>query len=160
VIGDSLTVGARDIGGLARLLGDDGWEPRIIARTGAVTPWGLAQVEARPAVPATAVVALGTNPGSAVRGFASEVEAVVDALITRGARRVLWVTPHHADGRQYDAKARVLLAVARSRPELVIADWRPVAERHREWMDPDGVHLSDDGYLALARFMRDQLRRL
>jgi lysophospholipase L1-like esterase len=157
VIGDSLTVGARDLGGLRGLLEADGWDPAVVARTGASTSWGLARVEAMSAVSDVVVVELGTNPGPHVRDFAAEVDGVVAALVERGARRVLWVTPHHADGGRYDQKAAVLLAAADDHPQLEIADWRTVAERHRSWMDPDGIHYTDVGYRALASFMRDAL---
>jgi lysophospholipase L1-like esterase len=158
VVGDSLTVGARDVGDLRGLLERDGWRAGVIARTAAALDWGLERVESLDRVPEIAVVALGTNPGPTVRGFADEVDALLDALEARGARRVLWVAPHHADGRRYDAKVRVLYDAAEARPVVRVADWGVVAEEHPEWMDDDGIHLTDRGYAALARFIRDELR--
>ncbi len=155
VLGDSLTVGARDYGALESVLTDDGWVPEIVADHGRQVPWATARVLERDAVPRDVVVALGTNPGPSVRDLEREVEDLLVALKQRGARRVLWVPPQASDDR-YDERVAVLEAFARAR-RLRLSGWGPSLLERPEWMHTDGVHLSAGGYTALATHIRDAL---
>src|SRR5439155_5382435 len=47
IIGDSIMVGAHDIGGLQGLLEESGWNAEIVAQVGAGLPWAIQQVEQR-----------------------------------------------------------------------------------------------------------------
>ncbi|MEO7557253.1 MAG: hypothetical protein ABIV94_11690 [Acidimicrobiales bacterium] len=153
VVGDSLTVGA-DSKGLTKLLKAAGWQPTIEAEEGRSTKGAIDVVQRRVKVaPPLVLVELGTNPGSAIATFAPEVDNLVDLLRSRGAQRVVWVTPVHHDDDRYDDKVRVLEARAVADPEFRVADWRRVAWANKEWFRADGLHYNDAGFAALAQFL-------
>jgi hypothetical protein len=155
VLGDSLTEGADD-NGLSKLLKADGWKPQIVAETGRSTRGGIDAARRDVAsAPPLVIVELGTNPSSAVGTFAEEVDTLVDLLHTRGAQRIVWVTPVHHDDDRYDDKVDILLAKAKADPSVVVADWRPVAWAHKAWFRADGLHYIDTGFANLAQFMTD-----
>src|SRR5207237_5384768 len=81
VLGDSLSVGARDIGGLQRLLEGNGWDAEILAEVGVGVPWALQQVEPRLVVPRIVLVELGSNPSPLLNDFENEVRRLIDALV-------------------------------------------------------------------------------
>lgn len=160
VLGDSLTIGA-DKAGLTRTLSAEGWKVDVDADVGRSTRGGIYALRVQhPAVPATVVVELGTNPSAAIGTFAADIDTMLSELAARGATRVLWLTPHHRDDNRYDAKSAAIEAAAAKNPMLVVADWNAVAAGHREWMLPDGLHYTAAGYSMLAAFMADQLDAL
>src|SRR5690349_20747258 len=91
IIGDSIMVGARDIGGLQGLLEESGWNPEILAQVGASLPWAIQHVEQLLVVPRIVVVEMGTNPSPLIGNFENEVTQVLDDLSMRGARRIIWI---------------------------------------------------------------------
>lgn len=159
-IGDSLLVGAINHGGLSVVLEFDGWVPETIAEQGRSVPWAVDQVELRRRVPRYVVVVLGSNPGFSSDGFEGDVRALRDALVRRGARRIVWVPPHHTDPVRYAEKLRVLREADRADRRMVVPDWGGLLDEHAHWIAGDGVHLTEDGYTALSLFIGDQLARL
>jgi lysophospholipase L1-like esterase len=158
-LGDSLLVGAVEHGGLEETLARDGWRLEVVAERGRTVPWALQQVEARRRpVPRTVLVVLGTNPGAGVAGFQDEVELFLEALRSRGARRILWIPPHREGDRRYREKVEILEGLAGE--GLAVPDWGAVLDRHPEWVGGDGIHLTEEGYRALAAFIRHELTRL
>lgn len=155
-IGDSILVGARDEGGLVDLLADAGWEAEVVAEGSRQVSWALYQVEAREDVPRTVVVVLGSNPGAGVGTFPEEATTLIDALRARGARRILWIPPHALDGRYADKQAALRELEGRV---VDVLDWPAALDPHPEWYQGDGLHLTSDGYEALALFLRDALTR-
>ncbi|MEY2570769.1 MAG: hypothetical protein QOE63_1119 [Acidimicrobiaceae bacterium] len=156
VVGDSLVVGA-DSAGLTRLLQADGWTVEIDATEGRSTRTGIVDVADRTSVPSLVLVEMGTNPSSNIAGFADEIRQMLDDLEAKGAKRVLWVTPHYRDDDRYDDKDKAIMAAAAADPTLVVADWHAIAAAHPEWMRSDGLHYTDLGYLHLAAFLSDQI---
>ncbi|MGI8663369.1 MAG: hypothetical protein ACR2LQ_09195 [Acidimicrobiales bacterium] len=153
VLGDSLAIGADD-NGLSKLLKADGWEPQIVADKGRSVRGGiLAATQEVPQVPPLTIVELGTNPSPTVATFAEEVDALVDLLHSRGATRIVWLTPVHHDDDRYDDKVNILNAKARADSSVVVADWRRVAWAHKAWFRGDGLHYTDVGFAALAKFI-------
>lgn len=159
VLGDSITVGARDAGGLVDKLTEDGWIPDVVAEVGKTVPWAIDQVEQRDEVPRVVLVALGTNPSPLLRDFADEVDELLDALRERGARTIAWIPPRAAEPERYAERVSVLRA-ADDEGRLVLSDWDVLTEGHPEWFHTDGIHLSVDGYRALADHERAFLDRL
>ncbi|MGH2784675.1 MAG: GDSL-type esterase/lipase family protein [Actinomycetota bacterium] len=160
-IGDSIMVGADEHGHLGAILALDGWELETIAERGRSTRWAVDEIEDREErVPRFVVVVLGTNPGFSAFGFAEDVEELRAALIERGARRILWIPPHHPDPERYAEKLEVLAAADRAEGRMVVAPWGAVLDAHPEWVVGDGLHLTEDGYAALAAFIADWLARL
>lgn len=161
-IGDSLLRGAEQAGSFGAILEFDGWEPEMIAESGRSTRWAVDEIEARDErVPRYVVVVLGTNPGFSSDGFADEVKELRDALVRKGARRILWMPPHHPESDRYAEKIRILTEADRIDRRLVVPlGWGAVLDAHPEWVVSDGVHLTEDGYAVMAVYIRDQLAKL
>ena len=160
-IGDSIMVGADEHGHLGAILALGGWELETVAERGRSTRWAVDQIEDRDErVPRHVVVALGSNPGFSTEGFEEDVEDLRAALIRRGARRILWIPPYHTDPERYAAKLTVLTAADRAERRMVVPPWGRVLDDHPEWVRGDGIHLSEDGYTALAAFIADWLQLL
>ena len=154
-IGDSLMEGLRDSAQLETLLTDTGWEPEIVASKGTQVTWGTTQVESRTTVPPTVVVTFGLNPSPTLGNFPEQSAAFIAALRERGAKRILWVPPHHIDPVRYQERADALRA--QEDRVLTVLDWPSVIDLHPEWFQSDGFHLTADGYAALANFIRISL---
>ncbi len=159
-IGDSLLVGALNHGGLEEGLSEDGWELSSLAEAGRSTRWAVDQIELRTDVPRYVVVVMGSNPGFSSQGFADEVQALRDELVARGARRILWIPPHHPDPTRYETKRQILADADRADGALTVPDWGAVLDANPDWVNSDGIHLSEAGYAAMAGFIRDALARL
>jgi lysophospholipase L1-like esterase len=157
VIGDSITVGARDIGLLPGLLELGGWNAEIVAEVGVGTPWALQQVEPRVSVPRVVLIELGSNPGPGLDGFESEVHQLIDALVARGARRIIWIPPEGRDPTRYADKDAAIARAAGSR--LIVSTWPARLEQNPQWFG-DELHLTEEGYRALAEFIRQELQPL
>lgn len=160
-IGDSLMRGVENAGNLEAILAFDGWELETIAESGRSTRWAVDEIEARDErVPRYVIVVLGTNPGFSSAGFEQDVEDLRTILVERGARRILWIPPHHPDPERYAEKLEILANADRAERRMVVAPWGAVLDAHPEWVSSDGVHLFDDGYAVMAVFIRDWLRKL
>ena len=151
VLGDSLTVGATDMGALQRRLQIAGFDDvDVIAEEGRDTAWGLEEIEDLESVPSIVVVELGTNRSADPEGFAAVVVDVVDALRSRGAERIAWLTPVFVSDDRYADKIEVLEAT--DGIDLV-ADWAEVVHDDPELIGRDGLHPTEPGYSRLARFL-------
>ena len=159
-IGDSLLVGAVEHGTLGLKLTEDQWEPEVVAETGRSTRWAIDEVRKRDKVPRYIVLVLGSNPGFSSAGFSDEVQALRDALVARGARRIVWIPPHHTDPNRYAEKDAILHEADRKDLRLVVPDWGTILEQNPEYTGGDGLHLTDAGYEALATYIRDTLGTL
>jgi lysophospholipase L1-like esterase len=157
VIGDSIAVGARDIGFLPGLLEINGWNAEIVAEVGVGTPWALQQVESRASVPRVVLVELGSNPGPFLDDFENEVHQLIAALIARGARHIIWIPPEARDPTRYAEKDAVIARAASNR--LIVSTWPAKLEQNSQWFG-DELHLTEEGYRALAAFIRDELQPL
>jgi hypothetical protein len=160
LIGDSILDGAQSHGDLGLLLTEDQWEPEVLAETGRSTRWAIDQIRERERVPRYVVVVLGSNPGYSSAGFSDEVPTLRDALVARGAKRIVWIPPHSSDPGRYAEKDSILREADRADPRLVVPDWGAVLEEHPEYIGDDGLHLTDTGYRELALFIREILGRL
>ena len=160
LVGDSLLLGAIGQGNLDLELEADAWEPESIAENGRSVGRAVDQIESRDKVPRYVVLVLGSNPGYSSAGFGDDVLALLDALEQRGARRIVWMPPHHPDPERYAEKNTILKEADRIDRVLVVPDWGSVLNQHPEWISGDGLHLYDDGYIAMAAFIREQLARL
>ena len=157
LIGDSILVGARDIGSLQGLLEGSGWNAEIVAKVGQGVPWGLQQVEPRLVVPRIVVIELGSNPGPLLNDFENEVGQLIDALVARGARHIIWIAPEARDPTRYADKDAVIARAAGS--TVRVSGWPAKLEQNPQWFG-DELHLTEEGYRELATFMRDELQPL
>ena len=104
----------------------------------------------------TVIVEVGYNDFAET--FPQAVEDAIDALLAAGVKRILWVTM--AEGRsQYVPMNGMLGAVAGRHPEVRLVDWANTSRSHESWFLGDGVHLTYDGALGMARLLHAVARR-
>jgi len=96
------------------------------------------------------VVDVGYNDLS--DGYADGLDSVMRALLAAGVQHVVWVTLEESRDPWIAINAQIRAAPARW-PQLVVADWAPVAAMHPEWFD-DGVHMNGLGGMGFAHFLR------
>jgi len=102
----------------------------------------------------TVMVEVGYN--DLAETFPQAVEEAIDGLLAAGVTRILWVTM--AEGRsQYVAMNGMLGAVAGRHPEVRLVDWANASRSHESWFLGDGVHLTYDGALEMARLLHSSL---
>jgi peptidoglycan hydrolase-like amidase len=124
---------------------------------------GISGVGAAASVPVgtgTVIVHLGyAAPND---NFAARIDALMNALVARGVRRVVWINLAERSGRADFAAVNRALAAAPTRwPQLTVLDWRAsaagtAADRNR-WFTSDGHHLTATGQAQFARFIRDRI---
>ncbi len=105
----------------------------------------------------TVVVAVGYNDYE--QTFAESVETVLQALENAGAAHVLWLTLR-AERQSYLNMNDVIRAAATRHPELTAVDWNLYSRSHPEWFQPDGLHLTDVGAIAMATLLHRSLDEL
>lgn len=110
------------------------------------------------------VVELGYN--DSISTFASDVDAMMNALTARGVRRVAWVNMADirstSQGSTFGPMNAVLDAAAQNWPTLEILDWDTASsttEARARWFS-DGVHLTTTGQAEFALWLRTQVLSL
>jgi hypothetical protein len=88
-------------------------------------------------------------------GYAAAMDRIVRAARARGVKRVVWVTLREAGPAPgtYRATNAQIREAAQRWPELRVADWNGYSAG-KPWFGGDGMHLSPEGGVALARFLR------
>jgi hypothetical protein len=81
-------------------------------------------------------------------GYDKGLDIIMGALAAVGVERVVWVTLHDRAGIDEQIRA----APARW-PQLVVADWAPVAASDPSWF-VDGAHMNELGSRAFVKFLR------
>ena len=99
------------------------------------------------------VLDVGYNDDS--KGFSSAVSQVMRAAVARGVRRVVWVNLRVAGSyaSRYRAINADLLQAAHRWSQLDLADWNRYSSG-KSWFAADGLHLSSNGAVGLATFLR------
>nr|WP_228372710.1 acyltransferase family protein [Demequina maris] len=95
------------------------------------------------------VVALGTN-GAVPQ---DEMDRLLEAV---EGRPVVLVTPY-GDRSWMDGSQRAVRAAARSRRDVVVADWQRAVERDPSVLGSDGIHPDEDGARVFARLIKRAL---
>jgi hypothetical protein len=88
-------------------------------------------------------------------GYGASLDRIVRAARAQGARRIVWVTLREAGPAPdtYRATNAQIRAATQRWPELRVADWDRYSAG-KPWFGGDGMHLSPEGGVALARFLR------
>ena len=60
-------------------------------------------------------------------------------------------------GPNHVAWNQLLTAKASAAGNVRVADWDGYSNGHPEWIHPDNVHLSDEGKVAYAKWLVDQM---
>ncbi|MGZ4692649.1 MAG: GDSL-type esterase/lipase family protein [Acidimicrobiales bacterium] len=164
VVGDSLTVLGEQA--IRSSLSDAGWFAALDAFPGRTSGTQMDALRAAAGRDNDAtVIELGTNDALGVaHGTLSIVRAdadIVRALDLFPDRCLVWVIPDRdperrgvATGTQIDAIVR---REAAHRPNLHVADLASLLSAHPDYLVPDRVHLTLDGYEALGQLMADAL---
>jgi lysophospholipase L1-like esterase len=146
LVGDSLNVGVEPY--LSKAL--PGWKLVANDRVGRSTLEGIAELEAgRPVLSSHVVVSLGTNdPPGGVTAFRTDVARLLDLV---GPNRcVVWATIWR-DGAPNDAFNAVLRAAVEVNRRVRLVEWAEMVRAHPDWLAPDGLHGSEEGYRERAR---------
>lgn len=109
------------------------------------------------ALGSTVVVAVGYNDFE--QTFAETVETALQALGRAGAKHVLWLTLR-AERHSYVHMNDLVSEAAARHPELTIVDWNLYSRSHPDWFQPDGLHLTDVGAIAMATLVHRSLEEL
>jgi peptidoglycan hydrolase-like protein with peptidoglycan-binding domain len=135
---------------------------RFITKT-PPSPSGVQVARSLPTDLDVVAVELGYNPSN---NMAADIDAMMEALTERGARRVIWINMAEIrrgpGGSSFYGAANAALTAARSRwPNLVVADWNATSagagiERSR-WISSDGIHLTATGQAQFALWTRQLL---
>lgn len=102
----------------------------------------------------TVVVAVGYNDYE--QTFAESVETVLQALEKAGVEHVLWLTLR-AERQSYLDMNDIVRAAAANHPTLTAVDWNLYSRSHPDWFQPDGLHLTDVGAIAMATLLHRAL---
>jgi hypothetical protein len=97
----------------------------------------------------TVVIDVGYNDQPELYG--AHLDEVMQALLAAGVRHVVWVTLGEAQESWALSNAQIRAATQRW-PQLFVADWAQ-ASAGKQWF-VDGVHMTSDGGLAFAEFLR------
>lgn len=100
------------------------------------------------------VVDVGYNDDPA--SYGDDLDRVMQVLVRNGVSTVIWVTMQ--EGRLlYRTTNAAIRSAARRWPQLRIADWHEASRAKSTWFGDDGLHLSAQGAIGLARFLRPHL---
>ncbi len=102
----------------------------------------------------TVVVAVGYNDYETT--FAATVETVLNALEKASVAHVLWLTLR-AERQSYLNMNDLVRAAVAQHPELTVVDWNLYSRSHPDWFQPDGLHLTDVGAVAMATLVHRSL---
>jgi hypothetical protein len=99
---------------------------------------------------AVLVVNVGYNESS--QGYRQGIDAVMRAALENGVHSVVWVTlTEERDTYRWTNIA--IRSAAKRWQQLRVADWAQES-RGKPWFGSDGLHLTAEGAVALARFVR------
>ena len=97
----------------------------------------------------TVVIDVGYNDQADIYG--AHLDEVMQALLATGVQHVVWVTLEEAQESWARINAQIRAAPARW-SQFVVADWA-LASAGKPWFS-DGVHMTYEGGLAFAEFLR------
>jgi hypothetical protein len=114
---------------------------------GAEAPTLVDVVQNDKAIAPIVVVEMGYN--ELEQTFARDVEASIQALLTGGAKRIIWLNLR-VSRHPYIPMNAMLVAAAKRHPEVALVDWNRYSRSHADWFQNDGEHLIDAGGVAMA----------
>jgi hypothetical protein len=85
--------------------------------------------------------------------YADNIDLVMKALVRDGVQTVLWVTLRDVRG-PYRAINTAIETADRRWKQLQVVDWDAYGAGRPSWFKDDGLHLTADGAVALAKLLR------
>lgn len=159
VIGDSLTVGMRDLGSLNQKLTSGGWKVQDIEATQGITATGsLSKIDEDNTFiqqSNTVVIALGTNKEN---NFGDAVKNIVDKVRSYSQNAQIYWLNAYAPGFDYNDINSAINAQSTALNFRVI-DWQAEAQANQAkyGFRQNDVHQSADGYAAKSDFLVSSL---
>ena len=168
VVADSVGLSAKDA--IPRAF--PGWDVTVTGRPAVFTDSAVSEYVAPAAtLPEVTVVATGYNyPFWDPARFDRSVDAMVDTLVAKGVRHVIWVTLREVKPQYVSAGAwrdvqpyywyfpevnQHLRAALTRHPELALADWAALADQ--PGLSYDAIHLNTTGAALYARLLRTEV---
>jgi len=145
-IGDSVMLSAAQA--LTVALGDVSVDAAVSRQAGRVLE--LLQ-QRRAGLPGVVVVQTGNN-GPLAR---EQLDGILTALADR--QRVVLVTVKVP--RPWESRNNDMIRAAASRPNVVLADWKALAQGHPDWFANDGLHPRAEGQRAYADLVKEAIAR-
>lgn len=118
-------------------------------------PSVLALVE-RPTEPLGGVVVVDVGYNDDPTAYGGDIDRVMQALVKQGVTTVIWVTMQE-NRTLYRATNAAIRQASRRWPQMRVADWHEASRAKSAWFGQDGLHLSAQGAMGLARFLRPHL---
>jgi hypothetical protein len=85
--------------------------------------------------------------------YAAGFDMVMQALIDAHVQQVIWVTLEETED-PWVANNAIIRAAPKRWPQLVVADWAPVAAAHWPSWFGDPAHMNAEGAVGFAHFLR------
>ena len=105
----------------------------------------------------TVVVAVGYNDYEET--FAATVETALQALEKAGVEHILWLTLR-AERESYLHMNDLVRTAAERHVRVKLVDWDLYSRNHPDWFQPDGLHLTAVGAIAMATLVHRSLDQL
>lgn len=115
-------------------------------------PSVLSLVE-KPAKPLGSIVVIDVGYNDVPDDYGADLDRVMQALTRQGVSTVIWVTMQE-NRALYRTTNAAIAAAAKRWPQITVADWHGASTAKASWFVDDGLHLSSQGALGLARFLR------
>lgn len=112
----------------------------------------LALVE-RPAEPLGSVVVVDVGYNDDPSAYGDDIDRVMQVLVRHEVVTVIWVTMQE-NRLLYRTTNAAIRKASRRWPQMRVADWHEASRAKSTWFGHDGLHLSSQGAIGLARFLR------
>lgn len=88
--------------------------------------------------------------------YAQHIGDALAAFRKAGVEHVLWATLR-AERQSYLTMNEAILGAARRSPAMTVLDWNALSRGRPDWIQGDGIHLTDLGAQAMSRMISDTL---
>ena len=116
-------------------------------------PSSVLSLVEKPARPLGSVVVIDVGYNDVPADYGADLDRVMQVLVRQGVSTVIWVTMQENRPLYRTTNAEIVSA-ARRWPQIRIADWHEASKTKATWFGDDGLHLSSQGAMGLARFLR------
>jgi len=119
-------------------------------------PTSVLSLVEQPAEPLGSLVVVDVGYNDDPTSYGDDLDRVMQVLTRQGVATVIWVTMQE-ERSLYRTTNAAIRSAARRWPQLRIADWHEASKAKTTWFGSDGLHLSAQGAIGLARFLRPLL---
>jgi hypothetical protein len=116
-------------------------------------PQSVLSLVEKPAKPLGSIVVVDVGYNDVPDDYGADIDRVMQALTRQGVTTVIWVTMQE-NRELYRTTNAAIAAAAKRWPQMTVADWHGASTTKPSWFVDDGLHLSSQGALGLARLLR------